>query len=302
MLILWDHGTGWLDPRQMANPADKGISFDDETNNYIRTKQIGQILKDTGKVDVLAFDACMMQMGEVAFEVKDRTSVIVGSEEVVPGLGFPYSLFLDYLTKNPKIGAETLGSAMVESFKAFYDYMNSTISAEGRPELPVQLSAIRSAKLGELGVKVSEFAALAKGVTDLEALKSARAGVLRYDVIGAGSDILKTFSFYGDLHDYVGLVAGPLRETGGDAELKMKAADLQAFIDAQLVINTKSAGKDRLGRDMADSHGISVYLPPAETRIRQERLEGVFEGKYEDFEFDKATKWHDFVTYLYSVQ
>ena len=305
MLILWDHGSGWLDPQQQTKKTNsKGISFDDETNNYIRTKQIGQILKDAGKVDVLAFDACLMQMGEVAFEVKDKTDIIVGSEEVVPGLGYPYSIFLGYLAQNPNIDAETLGATTVEAFKMFYDAVNASMASAGKPPMGAQLSAIRSSKLADFGIKAAEFAALAKDANDVAALNAARAGVMRYDMIGKESDPKKTISFYGDLYNYAGLVAANLKGAEGPTKaalLKQKAAELQDFIDKQLVIDSKASGKDRLGRDLADSHGISIYLPPAEVRIPQDKLEGIFEGKYTDFEFDKATKWHDFVTFLYGV-
>jgi len=135
MLILWDHGTGWLDPRQTKKaPADKGISFDDETGNYIRTPQICRILKEAGKVDVLAFDACLMQTAEAAYEVKDYTEVIVGSQEVVPGFGYPYGLFLEVMARHPDLTTEETGAVMVEAFKVFYDAVGKS----------AQLSAIRS--------------------------------------------------------------------------------------------------------------------------------------------------------------
>lgn len=293
MLILWDHGSGWMDPRQAAKGSEKGISFDDETGNYIRTRQIGDILKEAGKVDVLAYDACLMQMGEVAFEVKDNASVIVGSEETVPGLGYPYDLFLGALVKQPALGAEDLGMLTVEAFKIFYDAVKKG----------AQLSAIRSSTLAGLAVKTAEFAALAKEVNDVEALKIARAGVIRYDMIGAGSDPSMAISFYGDLHQYAGLVASALKGTDGKtAALKAKILELQEFIDKEVVIHNQATGNNRVGRALSESHGISVYLPPVEARIAQEKLEGIFEGKYGDFEFDKATKWHDYVTYLYGVK
>jgi hypothetical protein len=257
-------------------------------------------------VDVLAFDACMMQMAEVAFEVKDLTEVIVGSEETVPGFGFPYDTFLGALTKNPDMSAETLGAATVEAFKKFYDELNTELLAAGKPGKGAQLSAIRSSRLNDFGAKVSEFAALTKKVNDSDALKAARAGVMRYDVLGSSvADPQKTISFYGDLHNYAGLLSSNLKDVYGPTlavVLKPKIAELQDFIDKQLVIDTKASGKDRLGRDLSDSHGISIYLPPVEVRIQQAKLEGIFEGKYTDFEFDKATRWHDFVTYLYGVK
>jgi hypothetical protein len=300
MLILWDHGSGWMDPQQTAN-ANKGISFDDETNNYIRTKQIGAILKEAGGVDVLAFDACLMQMGEVAFEVKDNTRVIIGSEETVPGLGYPYAAFLGSLAKNPNMTNADLGRVTVAAYKAFYNGMPN----QDGSKKPVQLSAINSDKLNELGALVKDFAAAAKGAAQPEAFKAARAGVIRYDMIGAGSDPAMTISFYGDLHQYVGLLAAGVKgdaPASRSADIKAKAAAIQTFIDKQLVIANAAIGKNRAGHEMTESRGISVYLPPAEARIAQEKLEGIFEGKYTDFVFDGATGWHDYVTFLYGVK
>jgi len=294
MLILWDHGTGWLDPQQKKKEMpSKGISFDDETGNYIRTQQIGQILKESGKVDILAYDACLMQMGEVAFEVKDYTEVIVGSEETVPGYGFPYGIFLGVLAKNPGMSAEELGSITVDAFKLFYDKVKKS----------AQLSAIRSSKLDTLGAKLAEFGKLAKDVNDAEALKAARTGVMRYDILGKDSDPNMTISFFGDLAQYAQLLAANAKGTDAKtASLKEKSAALQDFIKKELVIANKASGKNNAGRELSESTGISVYLPPAEVRVPQEKLEGIFEGKYTEFAFDKATGWHDFVTYLYGVK
>lgn len=288
MLIIWNHGSGWMDPRK----EQKGISFDDETGNYIRTPQIGLILKEAGKVDILAFDACLMNMAEVAFEVKDDAQVIVGSEETVPGLGYPYNLFLGAMAKNPALGTEDTGALMVEAFKMFYDVVKKN----------VQLSALRASKLDGLAVKMSDFARLAKEIGDMDALKAARNGVIRYDAVGAGSDPAMTISFYGDVSQFVKLAAAGSKEHAKAAELKQKAAELQEYIDRELVIDNKTAGVNRVGKEMSESKGISVYLPPAETRIPQEKLEGIFENKYTDFAFDKAAGWHDFVTFLYGAK
>jgi len=288
MLIVWNHGSGWMDPLK----AEKGISFDDETGNYIRTPQIGLILKEAGKVDILAFDACLMNMAEVAFEVKDDAQVIVGSEETVPGLGYPYDLFLGAMAKKPDLSTEDTGAVMVEAFKMFYDALKKG----------GQLSALRASKLDGLAARISEFAALAKETGDIDALKAARNGVIRYDAVGAASDPEMKISFYGDISQFAQLVAANAKEHPRAGAMKEKAAALRDYIDRELVIDNKATGKTRAGRDLAESKGISVYLPPVETRIAQERLEGIFEGKYTDFAFDKATGWHDFVTLVYAAK
>jgi hypothetical protein len=294
MLILWDHGSGWLDPQQKKK-STKGISFDDQTGNYIRTKQIGDILKEAGKVDVLAFDACLMQMGEVASEVAGNTDLIIGSEETVPGQGYPYASFLGALAKNPDMTNTDLGRTVVGAYKAFY-------SASAKPKA-VQLSAINSSKLAGLNAMVKDFAASAKALNEPDAFKAARTGVIRYDMLGAQSDPAMTISFYGDLDQYLALLAGGLKGTDANtAAVKAKAGAIRDYIERQLVVSNAAIGTNRAGHNMTDSHGISVYLPPAEVRIAQAKLEGIFEGSYTNFEFDKATGWHDYVTYLYGIK
>jgi len=295
LLILWDHGTGWMDPRQEPKKtSEKGISFDDETGNYIRTREIGSIVKEAGGVDVLAFDACLMQMGEVLSEIKGSASVMVGSEETIPGVGYPYHVFLGAMAREPGMSAEKLGSIMVEAYKMFY---------QSDVKRGAQLSAVRVAKASEFETRVKALTAAIKGVNDAAALKAARAGVMRFDIVGAESDPRKQISFYGDLYNYLELLEGAMTAKGAAAEdLRAKSAGLRAFIARDLVIHNNYFDRDRAGRDFKDTHGISVYLPPVIDQIEQAKLEGIFEGKYQDFAFSRATGWHDFVTYLYGVK
>lgn len=289
-LILWDHGTGWMDPRQEKKKSDKGISFDDETGNYIRTKQIGDILREAGRVNLLAFDACLMQMSEVASEVKDNTDVIVGSEETIPGTGYPYNLWLDALAKKTSMSQEELGAVMVEAYKQYYTYKKSA----------AMLSAIRSSKINGLNAIVSDFARLAMKVNDVEAMKKARTEVLRFDILGP-DDANKTISFFADLYQFADIMGKNLTKTGADADaLKAKIEELKGFISSQLVIYKGAYGLDRAGKSLADAGGISVYVPPAETRVAQAKLEAIFETPYSTFEFEKATQWHDFVDFIYT--
>ncbi|MDP2866122.1 MAG: hypothetical protein Q8O90_07760, partial [Elusimicrobiota bacterium] len=140
-------------------------------------------------------------------------------------------------------------------------------------------------------------------VNDTAALKAARAGVMRFDMIGEASDPKKQISFYGDLFNYLELLEGAMTARGPAAvDLAVKSIDLRGFIARDLVIRNNYFDKDRTGRDFKDTHGISVYLPPVIDKIDQVKLEGIFEGKYQDFEFSRATGWHDFATYLYGVK
>ncbi|HBE87807.1 MAG TPA: hypothetical protein DDW67_01505 [Elusimicrobia bacterium] len=295
MLVLWDHGSGWMDPRREEPAAgdNKGISFDDETGNYIRTPQIGVILKESGGADILAFDACLMQMAEVASEVKGHARVMVGSEETTPGVGIPYHALLAVMAENPGMKSEELGAVLAELFVRFYKEMGKG----------VQNSAIRVDRMPAFEALMKDFAALAREVNDAEAFRAARAGVMRYEVLGKESDPAKRVSFYGDVYNYAEILASSMTAAGPAADaLKAKSEELRRFIKDELVIHNNYTGVDHAGRDFKDSHGISVYLPPAETRVAQDRLEGIFEAGYADFAFSKATGWHGFVSHLYGIE
>ena len=116
MLIIWNHGAGWIKSVQ----GDKGISYDDETNNHITTPQLGMALKAIGKVDVYGSDACLMQMPEVGYEIKDYTDYIVGSEETEPGDGYTYDTFLGPVVAKPTMDGAELGTIAVDAYVGHY--------------------------------------------------------------------------------------------------------------------------------------------------------------------------------------
>ncbi len=291
ILILWNHGTGWLDPvKNTERNPNKGISFDDETGNYITTEEIGKIVKEVGGVDILAFDACLMQMVEVLYEVKDHTKVIVGSEEVVPGYGYPYALFLDLITKNPSLSNENIAKGIVDAFVAFYNYVKQ----------PATLSAIRSNKIAGLKKHMSEFAKAAMEADEIEALKKARQKIIRFDVLGEETDPNKTISFFGDIYHFADIVSKNIK--GNDEKsmvLKTKAEMLKEFITKELVIARGSFGNEITGKPLELAYGVSAYFPPVNANITPQRIDSLLKAPYNYFKFSKESGWGNFVKFLY---
>ena len=292
MLVIWNHGAGWFDPVLKKKVSNKGISYDDETGNYIRTVEIGKILKEAGKVDILAFDACLMQMAEVAYEVKDYAEIIIGAETTIPAYGYPYHRFLKALKEMPDASAEDFSVSIVESFEWFYTLIKES----------AVLSAIRASKLEDLAEHLAGFADSVQKVNDIKAITIARREVLRYDVVGEVSDPQKVLSFFGDISHFADLISVYMTKKGAEAEkLKNKIGALNRFISNELVVHNVTVGRDRIGWPLSESKGISVYLPPA-AKISQDKLENTFENKYQDFAFTKASKWHEFIVFLNSVE
>ena len=66
MVSVWNHGNGW-EKSNLAASTEKGIAYDDNSENNITTKQLGLALKEIAalrgkKIELFATDACLMTM------------------------------------------------------------------------------------------------------------------------------------------------------------------------------------------------------------------------------------------------
>jgi hypothetical protein len=107
-LILWDHGNGFA-----------GVCYDDTSKSYLSMMDVTQAMNAIGHVDLLAFDACLMGMVEVASQFRNEADVMVASEETIPATGYDYR-FLAALVADPAMEADALGAAIVDAYAAYY--------------------------------------------------------------------------------------------------------------------------------------------------------------------------------------
>jgi len=118
-LILWDHGSGI-----MAGNSPGGVCWDDTNgNDYLTLSEIDSVLSNPDySVNLLGFDACLMGAVEVHYQFKDDVDVIIGSEELEPGDGYPYNEILNYLKGNPTATPQQLGQQIVLSYDNSYPW------------------------------------------------------------------------------------------------------------------------------------------------------------------------------------
>ncbi len=281
MLIVWNHGSGW--EKGAKARLNKGISYDEETDNHINTPQLGLALKEIGKVDVYGSDACLMQMPEVDYEIKNNVDYIVGSEETEPGDGYTYNDFLAPVAAKPQMSPAELARTAVDAYSDHYQ-KQGTGSTQ---------SFVRSSALPELVEKVNAWvdAVMAAGLkTEVEA---ARSSAMSYAIPDNK-----------DLYNFVSLVSGKTQ----DAAVKEKSAALTDFIAKDLVMhnrfNSKAASPDDGGdyspddymprgraqrrgeKDYSESHGIAVYLPGYEVG-----------AGYNELAWASASKWDEFISW-----
>jgi hypothetical protein len=148
-LIIWNHGGG-LD----------GISWDDESGSHISAEALMDTVQGAAqlagkKIDIVNFDACLMALVEIAWQIKGHADIMIASEEVEPGYGLPYTDILAYMVKNPSVDPDTLARHVVKVYTKSYVLGGS--QAERRAQ-SVNYSAIRLDRMDSLNEAINGLA------------------------------------------------------------------------------------------------------------------------------------------------
>lgn len=138
-LVVWDHGGGL-----------NGVAWDDSSNHdKLTISELRNAIDSTNafsgdnKLDLIGFDACLMQTYEVGLEMAAIANTMVASQETEPGDGWDYQAFLSDLSNNPYASAATLGDYIVDSYDDFYG-SNETLSAIDLNKLSAIATAVDS--------------------------------------------------------------------------------------------------------------------------------------------------------------
>lgn len=74
-LVLWNHGAGWRALEEEREDIFKDVCFDDTDGDRLTTEELSQVIpyisQSSGFLNLLGFDACLMQMFELAYEFYD---------------------------------------------------------------------------------------------------------------------------------------------------------------------------------------------------------------------------------------
>lgn len=260
-LIIWNHGSGW--EKGFNQRVTKGISYDEASGNHINTPQLGAALKEIGKVDIVGFDACLMGMAEVIYEIKDYTTYIIASEETEPGDGYTYDVFLSKLQSNPTMGPLDLAKAVVDAYISHYQS-----TGDGSTQ-----AIIRAEQVNDFLKAVNEFAYALSNLGDKNIIKSAVSKTQSY-----------TISDNKDLAHFAALIYSATSDT----TVKEKAKALYDFIKNKLVAYNKYTNGGYTfwggGSDYSNSNGIAIYIPSY----------SIASG-YTDLQWAKYSNWDEFL-------
>lgn len=302
MLVLWNHGLGWIDPNQTLHTAgtgasEKGILFDDETKNYVRTRQLGEILKQTGYVDVFAMNACLMQMAEVGYEVKDYTGLILASEETMLAQGFDYEKLLGFMNSNPSFSNEQLSDFMINWEREFMaGGMN--IGPLHRPfgNIGATVSTVRPQALNALPGYLDAFSNAVMANNETAAVKIAIESAVRFSSL-APKDKKKQIAPYVDLYDFAAIVGA----NAAAPAVKQAAENLMGFIKGQLVMRSVGLNSDsENGYDYTRVGGIAINMT-MKMKTVPAAVADIYETKYPELSLSKASQWDEFVSWTDGV-
>lgn len=112
VLVLWDHGNDV-----------SGVCWDEHPDDHLTHREVASALSKF-HIDILAFDACLMAMVEVAYEYNQydlRADYLVGCENYVPVSGYPYNTILEDLNQNPTMSELELAQTIVHDYTEFYN-------------------------------------------------------------------------------------------------------------------------------------------------------------------------------------
>ena len=242
-VVVWDHGSGWqtvpANDRSSKRKPSRAVSIDNQTHNEIETEQLpGAFSQAAQPIDALIFDASLLQMGEIEYEVRNSAKVMVGSEESPPALGYQY----DKMITDLKSGSDTDGCAMGASVVTRFTNYYADLSRDGIADSTQ--SVIDLSKMQSVATALDNFAGslITHRADQAPVIQSARQNAQAYD-----------YPEYKDLYDF----ADRVRANTTATDLQQSAIALQTAI-------TGSGGAVIIsGHDQGHpgSHGMALTVP-----------------------------------------
>jgi len=246
----------------------EGISQDETSNNSVMTiANAKQALtnahsKTNQKLDILLFDACLMQMVEIAYQFRNETDYILGSQEASNGLTLnEEGLYAEFANNASRTPAEVMG--LFSQFCAEWTF-----------------SGIKTKDNAMSGFLTSfnNFSTLLAAKTDLTDIKAAYADTLK----------MRENSSYLDLINFADNVYAKTTDTN----IKNSVIALKSAYDNSCKVFNKS-----LGEFEGKANGLSIFYPQNKAELLSiENYPGYTDTSYD---FLASTKWNEFLHKVY---
>ncbi len=256
LVDVWNHGSG---PLNRSMWAHRGVCYDDSTGNYMTDlmyKRAFDVIvnqyRGGHKIDIIAFDACLMADIEVAYTLQNYSNYLVASQQTVPGPGYNYTDVLSifsHSTPDPVTFAKWLVSSYDRQYK------------------PMQESyTLAALDLSKLSPAVAATNTIAQQLTNY--LNADSTGALQGVIANAADPsncahfdeptYLDLYSFYANLY----MAIGQMGLSGSNAtKLKTAIKNGLTGIAHCVIANVHS------NSDFAKARGMSAYFADVNSGI-----------------------------------
>lgn len=227
---------------QAVSGVVRYVSSDDTSNDHLYNREIQDSLEALGtKLDVIGFDACLMAMIETGYAMRNVAKVMVASEELEPGAGWQYTLWLKPLIDDPAMDAEQLGRQLVQAYRTAYGSID--------PE--TTLSAVRLGKMTQLAASVGQLA---------DACQEQLENPTERSKIFTARNKCQAYAPGQNLHGVdLGFFCEQIAANAGDATLRDLAEAARNKVQDCVIENY--VGADREEDDDFGSRGLAIYFP-----------------------------------------
>ena len=273
LLDLWDHGNDFSGSCYDEHPVDH------LTHDEVVAGLVGN------HIDILAYDACLEAMIEVAYEYNAlgmEADYLVASENYIALYGYPYDVILDSVTQNPDMSALEFAVLIADEFARYYEpraHFNGGVMAtlsvidlstvdEAVAELSVLTDALE-AKLEESYDKYRKIISEARGE-----------GNLPWAEYG--------WEYYVDLPTVINDLEANRKL---DPDIRGLASDVRVALD-EVVVHVANSKP----MESASALGLGIWFPPSENPYLAYR--GLL--RYENLQF-ASQGWLDFLYAYWNI-
>jgi hypothetical protein len=229
----------------------------------IHVNEVAAAMRPT-PVDIMMFDACFMNMAEVAFELKDTAKVVIGAQTTTRG-DFPYDDLVELVDANSTADTNRLAAAMTKTIAGSASYSG------------VAFGAVDTARMTTAATSVAKLskALIAALPQHKAAIKSAIGSATAYAAFPEPG-----MAMYNQYKDFGSVMANLSRIA--DPAVQAAAKEAQAAGQASVLASHARSGD---GLSLSNVSGVALYAS----------TEGYVEEKYLSKAWNKATGWGDFL-------
>lgn len=265
MVIVKKHGAGF------ARIQQDGETFAPLSARETESALV-EIEKRTGrKVDVLAYDSCSMQQMEVAYQIRKHAGVMVGSEEDILAITYPYGNLVKNLDQKSQAGPKEAANLVVATYA---DKVRQGMHSAADLERLEQVASRVKSFVQEVRQRGVSRAQLYTSMLDTRPMERTQTLALQHN--------------FRDLGSFFQQVAN---DPAYPAEVRQQAVAVAQSLEDSIL--GRFASEDR--KLLKTPTGLSGFLPWRE-------LSPAMKESYQQLDWAKDSGWGDFLSYVFEEQ